>query len=167
MLERVDRKERGSKSAAAIPHLNSLLQAIFFTTHATETRVIEIEHIEAGALLAASPGRLDEIRQSAMKRMQGSSMMWDAPVTLGDHVLFYDVSDMVERLKNTSSRWHLFLSDCGPTGQVRMRDIKAGLIEMLPEVRVFLGARPAICACARAPLVSAVAPHCPWNACLS
>ena len=39
MLERVDRKERGAAaSAAAVPHLTSLLEATFFEAHAAEVR---------------------------------------------------------------------------------------------------------------------------------
>ena len=63
MLERVDRKERGAKEAAAgVPHLTSLLEKTFFQAHSIEKRLIELEHIEAAALEMVDPARLKAIQ---------------------------------------------------------------------------------------------------------
>lgn len=63
MLERVDKKEKGAAaSASSVPHLTSLLQAIFFEAHANEKREIESEHLEAASLRLVEPKILAEIQ---------------------------------------------------------------------------------------------------------
>ena len=44
--------------AAATPHLMPLLEAIFFRAHATQKRMIEVQHVEAAALELGAPGQL-------------------------------------------------------------------------------------------------------------
>ena len=61
MLERVDRKKRGAAaSAAAVPHLTSLLEATFFEAHAAQVRAFGDEQLNRAALALFSP---DEFNQ--------------------------------------------------------------------------------------------------------
>ena len=61
MLEHVDRKERSATaSAAAVPHLTSLLEATFFEAHAAEVRAFGDEQLNRAALALFSP---DEFNQ--------------------------------------------------------------------------------------------------------
>ena len=62
MLERVDRKERGAAaSAAAVPHLTSLLEATFFEAHAAEVRTFGDEQLNRAALALFAPDKLKEL----------------------------------------------------------------------------------------------------------
>jgi len=63
MLERVDRKERGAAvSAAAVPHLISLLEATFFEAHATGMRDFGDDQLNRAALALFAPERLVELQ---------------------------------------------------------------------------------------------------------
>jgi hypothetical protein len=62
MLERVDRKERGAAaSTAAVPHLTSLLEAMFFEAHAAEARDFGEEQLNRAALALFAPAKLSNL----------------------------------------------------------------------------------------------------------
>jgi len=64
MLERVDRKERGAAaSAAAAPHLTSLLEATFFEAHAAEMRDFGGAQLNRAALALFAPDKLQKLKQ--------------------------------------------------------------------------------------------------------
>jgi hypothetical protein len=68
MLERVDRKERGAAaSAAAVPHLTSLLEATFFEAHASEVRDFGDEQLNRAALALFAPGALEELERKELE----------------------------------------------------------------------------------------------------
>jgi len=68
MLERVDRKERGAAaSAAAVPHLTSLLEATFFEAHAAEVRDFGDAQLNRAALALFAPDRLEELERKELE----------------------------------------------------------------------------------------------------
>ena len=75
MLERVDRKERGAAaSAAAVPHLTGLLEAMLFEAHVAQTRIIDDAHLTRAALGMFAPERLaalDAEYSDPFKRFEG------------------------------------------------------------------------------------------------
>jgi hypothetical protein len=68
MLERVDRKERGAAaSAAAVPHLSSLLEATFFEAHASEVRDFGDEQLNRAALALFMPDDSEKLKQKELE----------------------------------------------------------------------------------------------------
>ena len=71
MLERVDRKERGAAaSAAAVPHLTSLLEATFFEAHATEIRDFGDAQLNRAALALFACQTLAELPAEAKEALR-------------------------------------------------------------------------------------------------
>ena len=58
---------RGGASLATSPKLNELLENTLYQAHAARVRVIEDQHLEAAALEASDPQRLQAIRWPAFE----------------------------------------------------------------------------------------------------
>ena len=79
--------------------------------------------------------RLREERMAKARRLRWA--VDDTEVELDEPVL----QPVEHTMGQISSTFHIFLSHAWGTGQDQMRIVKQRLLEMLPDVRVFLGAR--------------------------
>ena len=133
MLSRTDSGDGTESGAAnAVPHLTSLLEAIFFRAHAAQRRLIEEQHVEAAALELGAPAELAAIEWPSYKgRIRVGQIV---RLMRGEHAgkhgrLNADARGSLINGKEPKNPFKVRLSDGSSSGWIKESDLESSGLE--------------------------------------
>lgn len=133
MLSRIDSGDgKESGAASSVPHLTSLLEAIFFRAHSAKRRLIEEQHVDAAALELGAPDELASIDWPTYRgRIRVGQVV---KLVRGEHagedgVLSSDARGSLINGKEPKNPFKITFDDQSTSGWVRESDFESSGLE--------------------------------------